>query len=265
MPFPLRLPRTSALGSRPRPGPGGAPCGTGAPRLPEIQILGHRMIPLVGMSDWRALPVFCCFSERWQRTSTTYIYIYIYIYIRGCAAIRKADAAEMPKELKMIVSEDVDVTVDDYEVYGFTHGDDDVLPYTDTLEGTLISYLPIPVDGGGQPMPSQGVQSVSREQSDNCYEGVMHKARNMGSLAVKDHGILNTPPSPCLTSSSPSFPFRCSDAPPFFSPSRHDDGILPTPHFSTRLPPHSYLRRSGSSPRRSGPSHFTTHTSHSLA
>jgi len=39
------------------------------PRLPEIQILGHRMIPFVSMSDWRALPVFCGFSERWQRTS----------------------------------------------------------------------------------------------------------------------------------------------------------------------------------------------------
>eukprot|EP00277_Geminigera_cryophila_P022219 CAMPEP_0179470300 /NCGR_PEP_ID=MMETSP0799-20121207/50764_1 /TAXON_ID=46947 /ORGANISM="Geminigera cryophila, Strain CCMP2564" /LENGTH=41 /DNA_ID= /DNA_START= /DNA_END= /DNA_ORIENTATION= len=38
MTFPLRLPRTSALGSRPRPGPGGA-CGTGAQRLAEIQIL----------------------------------------------------------------------------------------------------------------------------------------------------------------------------------------------------------------------------------
>jgi len=104
------------------------------------------------------------------------------------------------------------------------------------------------------PMPSQGVQSISREQSGNCYEGAMHEARNMGSLAVKDHGILNTPPPPRFTSSSPSFPFRRSDAPPSFSPSRHDDGILPTPHFSTRLPPHSYLRRSGSSPKRLGPS-----------
>jgi len=81
--------------------------------------------------------------------------------------IRKADAAEMPKELKTIVSEDVDVTVDDYEVCSFTHGDDDVLPHTDNLEDTLISYLSIPVDGGGQPMPSHGVRSVGREQSDN--------------------------------------------------------------------------------------------------
>jgi hypothetical protein len=76
--------------------------------------------------------------------------------VRACGAIRKADSAEMPKELKTIVSEDVDVTVDDYEVYSFTHGDDDVLPHTDNLEDMLISYLPIPVDGGGQPMSSQG-------------------------------------------------------------------------------------------------------------
>ena len=174
--------------------------------------------------------------------------------VRGCGAIRKADAAEMPKELKTIVSEDVVVTVDDYEVYGFPHGNNDVPPHTDTLEDTPISYLPIPIDGGGQPIPSQGVQSVSREQSDNCYEGAMQEARNMGSPAVKDQGILNTPPHPRLTSSSPSFCFRRSDAPPSFSPSRHDDGILPNPQFSTRLPPHSYLRRSGSCPRRSGPS-----------
>jgi len=87
--------------------------------------------------------------------------------VRACGVIRKADAAEMPKELKTIVSEDVDVTVDDYEVCSFTHGDDDVLPHTDNLEDTLISYLSIPVDGGGQPMPSHGVRSVGREQSDN--------------------------------------------------------------------------------------------------
>jgi len=38
-PFPLRLPRTLTLGSRPRLGPGSARC-TGAQHLPEIQILG---------------------------------------------------------------------------------------------------------------------------------------------------------------------------------------------------------------------------------
>jgi len=41
-PFPLRLPQTLALGSRPCPGPGGARC-PGVQRLPEIQILGRLM------------------------------------------------------------------------------------------------------------------------------------------------------------------------------------------------------------------------------
>jgi len=76
----------------------------------------------------------------------------------------------------------------------------------------------------------------------------------VGSLAVDSDGILHTPPYPrCLGPSSPSFPFRRSDSPPFFTPERFDDGILPTPHFSTRLPFPSSLRRSGSFPRRSGP------------
>ena len=83
---------------------------------------------------------------------------------------------------------------------------------------------------------------------------------------VEDNGILHTlPPSP---SSSLSFPVRRSDVPPFFSPGRSDngilptissstsprsdDGILPTPPFYTRLPSTYSLRRSGSSPTRSG-------------
>ena len=55
------------------------------------------------------------------------------------------------------------------------------------------------------------------------------------------------------------FPFRCWDPPPFFTPGRSEDGILPTPYFSTRLPSPpsvrrlgSFLRCSGSSLRRSG-------------
>jgi len=67
--------------------------------------------------------------------------------------------------------------------------------------------------------------------------------------------LLHTPLSPRLPPSplsSPSFPVRRLDSPPFFTPGRFDDGILPTPHISTRLPcPHS-LGRSGSSLRRSG-------------
>ena len=38
-----------------------------------------------------------------------------------------------------------------------------------------------------------------------------------------------------------------------FTSTRFDDGILPTPHFSTRLPSLSSLRRLGSFPTRSGP------------
>ena len=37
-------------------------------------------------------------------------------------------------------------------------------------------------------------------------------------------------------------------------PGHFDDGILPTPHFSARLPSLSPLKRSGSFPMRSGPS-----------
>ena len=43
------------------------------------------------------------------------------------------------------------------------------------------------------------------------------------------------------------------DPPPSFTSTRFDDGILPTPHFSTRLPSLSPLRRSGSFSMRSGP------------
>jgi len=79
----------------------------------------------------------------------------------------------------------------------------------------------------------------------------------MGSLAANSNGILRTPPSPCLTPSSPYFPVRHSDLPPFFTPGRFDDGIFPTPHFSTRLlspfPLILQVRRSGPSPGHSGP------------
>ena len=58
---------------------------------------------------------------------------------------------------------------------------------------------------------------------------------------------------PRLAHSSSFFPLRRSDPPPPFTSTRFDDGILPTPHFSTRLPSLSFLRRSGSFPTRSGP------------
>ena len=53
-PFPLLLPRTLALGSHPRPGPGSARC-TGAQRLPEIQILGRVMPPSSHACQLRSL------------------------------------------------------------------------------------------------------------------------------------------------------------------------------------------------------------------
>jgi len=45
----------------------------------------------------------------------------------------------------------------------------------------------------------------------------------------------------------------CLDSPPFFISGCFDDRILPTPHFSTRLPYPSSLRPLGSSLWRSGP------------
>jgi len=66
--FPLRLPRTLALGSRPRPGPGGTLC-TGAQRLPEIQILGRVMPP--STHAWQACQVCqCSQSPSWPNTTS---------------------------------------------------------------------------------------------------------------------------------------------------------------------------------------------------
>ena len=81
-----------------------------------------------------------------------------------------------------------------------------------------------------------------------------------GSPAVKGNGILHTPVSPRLAHSSSFLPFRNSDPPPSFTSTHFDDGILPTPHFSTRLPSLSPLRRSGSFPMRSGPSQQASST-----
>jgi len=79
------------------------------------------------------------------------------------------------------------------------------------------------------------------------------EVENTGSPPVKDNGILYTPVSPRRVHSSSFSPFGRSDPPPSFTSTRFDDGILPTPHFSTRLPSPSSLRRSGSFPTRSGP------------
>jgi len=125
---------------------------------------------------------------------------------RSCGAISKAAAAEMPKELETLVSEDVE----DYDVHGFTHGftrgnpgfvpqrlclppcfvdEDDIPPHTDTLEERPPSFWPFPVDGGGQPLPSQRVEPVSRVQIDNSCKAAMLEGQNMGSPAVDGHSL----------------------------------------------------------------------------
>jgi len=50
----------------------------------------------------------------------------------------------------------------------------------------------------------------------------------------------------------PFNPCRRSDSPPFLTPGRSEDGILPTPHISTRLPSYLSLWHLGPSLRRSG-------------
>jgi len=98
------------------------------------------------------------------------------------------------------------------------------------------------------------VQSTNQVLIHNRREeGVFSEGQNMGSLAVDCDGILLTTPSPHLTPSSRTFSFRGSVSLPFFTPDRFDDGILSTPHFSTRLFSPPSLKRSVSSPRRSGP------------
>ena len=67
-PFPHRLPKTLALGSRPCPGPGGARC-TGAQRLPEIQILG-RLMPLFSHARQACQVCQCPQSPRWPSTTS---------------------------------------------------------------------------------------------------------------------------------------------------------------------------------------------------
>jgi len=45
-----------------------------------------------------------------------------------------------------------------------------VIPRTDTLEQKPPSFLPIPVNDSGQPMPSQGVPSINQVPIDNSHE-----------------------------------------------------------------------------------------------
>jgi len=77
-PFPLQLPRTMALGSRPGPGPGGASC-TGAQRF--IQILG-RLMPRFSHARQACQVCQCSQSPRWPSTTSC----------SGCRETRDADA-----------------------------------------------------------------------------------------------------------------------------------------------------------------------------
>jgi len=137
----------------------------------------------------------------------------------------------------------------------FDYNEDNVIPCTGTLDDRPPFLLPLPIDGSGQPLLSPESTSLLTVQVpiDEDSEEVVLAGQSTGPPAVNGDGILHTPVSPRLTHSSSFSPFRCSDLPPAFTSTRFDDGILPTPHFSTRLPSPSSLRRSGSFPTRSVP------------
>jgi len=132
---------------------------------------------------------------------------------------------------------------------------DTVIPCSSTLADRPPSLLPFPIDGRGQPLFSPESTSLHTDQVpiDENSEEVIFAVQNTGSAAVRGNGILHTPVSPRLPHSSSFSPFRRSDLPPSFTSTRFDDSILPTPHFSTRLPPPSSLRCLGSFPTCSGP------------
>ena len=130
-----------------------------------------------------------------------------------------------------------------------------VIPSSSTSVDRPPSLLPVPIDYQGQPLLSTESTSSHTGQVpiDEDSEEAIFAVQKTGSPPVKDNGILYTPVPPHLPHSSSFLPFRSSDPPPSFTSTRVDDDILPTPHFSTRLPFLSPLRRSGSFPMRSGP------------
>jgi len=132
---------------------------------------------------------------------------------------------------------------------------DAVIPCSRPLVGRPPSLLPFPINGHGQPLFSPESTSSHTDQvpiNEDSEEAIC-AVQNTGSPAVKGNGILHTPVSPRLPRSSSFSPFRCSDPPPSFTSTRFEDGILPTPHFSSRLPSPSSPRRLGPFPTRSGP------------
>jgi len=132
---------------------------------------------------------------------------------------------------------------------------DTIIPSSSTLVDRSPSLLPFPIVDQGQPLfsPESTPSHTDQVLIDEDSEEAIFAVQKTGSPAVKDNGIQHTPVSPRLPYSSSFFPVRRSDPPPSFTSTRFDDDILPTPHFSTRLPSLSSLRRSGSFPTRSGP------------
>ena len=136
----------------------------------------------------------------------------------------------------------------------FDNNEDAVIPCTGALEDRPPSLLPFPISGSDQPLlsPEPTFSPTVQVPIDEDGEEVVLACQNTGSPAVNGDGILHTPVSPRLTLSSSFSPFRRSDPPPSFTSTHFDDGILPTPHLSTRLPSPSSLRCSGSFSMRSG-------------
>ena len=130
---------------------------------------------------------------------------------------------------------------------------DTFIPCSSTLVDRSPSLLPFPIDGHGQPLfsPESTSSHTDKVPIDEDSQEAIFAVQNTGSPAVKGNGTLYTPVSPRLVHSSSFSPLRRSDPPPSFTSTRFDDGILPTPHFSTRFPSPSSLRSSGSFPMRS--------------
>jgi len=130
-----------------------------------------------------------------------------------------------------------------------------VIPCKGTLDDSTLSLLPFTIEDSGQPLFSPEATLLHTGQAPMKKDGedAVLAGQNTGLPAVNGDGILPTPVSPRLISSSSFPPFRRSDPHPSFTSTRFDDGILPTPHFSTLLPSPSSRRRSGSFPTRSGP------------
>ena len=120
--------------------------------------------------------------------------------------------------------------------------------------------MPIHVDGSGQPLPLPESTSspTLRVPAGNCREEAVLKGRNMGSPAVVGVSILYTPllPLSLLVARTSLLSSQMAVLMLAFFPLH----ILPTPHFSTRLPYPSSLRPLDSSPWRSGPPQKTSST-----